>query len=69
MWLEAPREWLATLIRGAVFVVPDATECAARPARLDAAGERSPWPYRTAAAAADWGTAERLARDWLAAPG
>ncbi|MHC9418492.1 hypothetical protein ACYZX9_07835 [Sphingomonas citri] len=58
----------ATLVRGAVFVVPDADERAAWQARLDAAGGRSPWPYPIAAAA-DRAAAERLARDWLDAPG
>lgn len=55
-WLKARRDVSATLVRGAVFVVPDA------------AGGRSPWPYLIAAAA-DWAAAERLARDWLDAPG
>jgi hypothetical protein len=68
LWLKAPRELLATLVRGAVLVALDAAERAAWQARLDTAGGRTPWPYRTAAAA-DWGTAERLARHWLAAPG
>ncbi|MBB3475317.1 hypothetical protein [Sphingomonas sp. BK345] len=68
LWLKARRDVLATLVRGAVFVVPDPAERGAWQARLDAAGGRSPWPYRTAVAA-DWAAAERLARDWLAAPG
>jgi hypothetical protein len=68
LWLKAPRELLATLVRGAVLVVPDAAERAAWQARLDTRTDAPPEPYRTAAAA-DWGTAERLARHWLAAPG
>lgn len=67
-WLKARRDVSATLVRGAVFVVPDADERAAWQARLDAAGGRSPWPYLIAAAA-DRAAAERLARDWFDAPG
>ena len=68
LWLKARCDVLATLVRGAVFVVPDAAERAAWQARLDAASGRSPWPYRTAVAA-DWTAAEHLARHWLTAPG